>query len=355
MPSYIVTAPDGKEYDVDTPEGATGEQALEYFKSQWQPPQEDSSEFSNNAISTGAHMVNAFLGQPIEDIGTAIGSENVAEFGKGVRERAQQIQKENPSSIGSLKDIGEHPVDALEAAAGNALPQLPVSLASSWAGAEVGAALGSVVPGAGTAIGAVIGGALGLFAPSYMQEYTEMRGKQHEGDKEDIPKALLTAIPAAAIDAIADKILLGGSKLLPSSLRNAVGAEIRETGAALMEGAAPIKGGALDTALKIVKQGGIGAAVEGPTEYVQTGLEQIGGNQDVSTPEAVNEREVSAALGAVGGAGVKSISAFLPGANPEQPQAGAERRWWISSVVIQSARLCQTRVAGPIKFGACSM
>ena len=37
MPSYIVTAPDGKEYDVDTPEGATGEQALEYFKSQWQP------------------------------------------------------------------------------------------------------------------------------------------------------------------------------------------------------------------------------------------------------------------------------------------------------------------------------
>ena len=286
---------------------------------QAQQTQEDSSEFGNTARSTGAHMVNAFLGQPVEDIGTAIGSENVAEFGKSVRERAQQIQKENPSSIGSLKDIGEHPVDTLEAAAGNVLPQLPVSLASSWAGAEAGAALGSVVPGAGTAIGAVIGGALGLFAPSYMQEYTEMRGKQHEGGKEDIPKALLTAIPAAALDAIADKILLGGSKLLPSSLRSAVGAEIRETGAALMEGAAPIKGGALDTALKIVKQGGIGAAVEGPTEYVQTGLEQIGGNQDVSTPEAANEREVSAALGAVGGAGIKSISAFLPGANPEQP------------------------------------
>ena len=104
------------------------------------PKQEDSSEFSKTATSTGAHMVNSYLGQPLEDIGSAIGSKKVAEFGKSVRERAEQIQKENPSSIGSVKDIGEHPVDALEAAAGNVLPQLPVSLASSWAGAEAGAA-----------------------------------------------------------------------------------------------------------------------------------------------------------------------------------------------------------------------
>ena len=282
------------------------------------PKQEDSSEFSKTATSTGAHMVNSYLGQPLEDIGSAIGSEKVAEFGKGVRERAEQIQKENRSSIGSVKDIGEHPIDALEAAAGNVLPQLPVSLASSWVGAEAGAAIGSVVPGAGTAIGAVIGGALGLFFPSYMQEYTEMRGKQHEGGKEDIPKALLTAMPAAAMDALTDKLLLGGSKLLPSSLRSAVNAEVRETGAALMEGAAPIKGGALDTALKIVKQGGIGAGAEGATEYAQTGLEQVGGNQDVSTPEAAQEREVSAALGAIGGAGIKGISAAMPTAKPEE-------------------------------------
>ena len=282
------------------------------------PKQEDSSEFSKTATSTGAHMVNAFLGQPIEDIGTAIGSEKVSEFGKGVRERAEQIQKENPSSISSVKDIGEHPINAVEAAAGNVLPQLPVSLASSWAGAEAGAALGSVVPGAGTAIGAVIGGALGLFAPSYMQEYAEMRGKQHEGGKEDIPKAILTALPAAALDAITDKILLGGSKLLPSSLRSAVNAEVRETGAALMEGATPIKGGAIETALKVVKQGGIGAGAEGATEYAQTGLEQVGGNQDVSTPEAAQEREVSAALGAIGGGGIKGISAAMPTAKPEE-------------------------------------
>lgn len=304
--------------NVEFPDDMSHEEIIHAIETDILPPKEKGSEFGNTARSTTAHMANAFLGQPLEDIGNAVGSEGISEYGKRVREQAEQVQKENPSSISSVKDIGEHPINAVEAAAGNVLPQLPVSLASSWAGAEAGAALGSVVPGAGTAIGAVIGGALGLFAPSYMQEYAEMRGKQHEGGKEDIPKAILTALPAAALDAITDKILLGGSKLLPSSLRSAVNAEVRETGAALMEGATPIKGGAIETALKVVKQGGIGAGAEGATEYAQTGLEQVGGNQDVSTPEAAQEREVSAALGAIGGGGIKGISAAMPTAKPEE-------------------------------------
>lgn len=304
--------------NVEFPDDMSHEEIIHAIETDILPPKEKGSEFGNTARSTTAHMANAFLGQPLEDIGNAVGSEGISEYGKRVREQAEQVQKENPSSISSVKDIGEHPINAVEAAAGNVLPQLPVSLASSWAGAEAGAALGSVVPGAGTAIGAVIGGALGLFAPAYMQEYAEMRGKQHEGGKEDIPKAILTALPAAALDAITDKILLGGSKLLPSSLRSAVNAEVRETGAALMEGATPIKGGAIETALKVVKQGGIGAGAEGATEYAQTGLEQVGGNQDVSTPEAAQEREVSAALGAIGGGGIKGISAAMPTAKPEE-------------------------------------
>jgi len=43
MATYTITAPDGKEYDIDTPEGATQEQALAYFQSNWKPqtqPQE---------------------------------------------------------------------------------------------------------------------------------------------------------------------------------------------------------------------------------------------------------------------------------------------------------------------------
>ena len=37
MASYEITAPDGKRYAIDAPEGATEEQALEHFKSNWKP------------------------------------------------------------------------------------------------------------------------------------------------------------------------------------------------------------------------------------------------------------------------------------------------------------------------------
>ncbi len=39
MPTYIVTAPDGKEYEVDAPQGASEADALTYFKKNWTPEQ----------------------------------------------------------------------------------------------------------------------------------------------------------------------------------------------------------------------------------------------------------------------------------------------------------------------------
>ncbi len=40
MATFVVTAPDGKEYEIDAPKGATQEQALSYFKQNWQAPQQ---------------------------------------------------------------------------------------------------------------------------------------------------------------------------------------------------------------------------------------------------------------------------------------------------------------------------
>lgn len=40
MATYTITAPDGKEYDIDAPEGATQEQALAYFQSNWKPQEQ---------------------------------------------------------------------------------------------------------------------------------------------------------------------------------------------------------------------------------------------------------------------------------------------------------------------------
>ena len=58
MATFVVTAPDGKEYEVSAPEGATQEQALSYFQSQWKPqevaaaPKETSwGEVAGSAVS----------------------------------------------------------------------------------------------------------------------------------------------------------------------------------------------------------------------------------------------------------------------------------------------------------------
>jgi len=46
MPTFRITAPDGNDYDVDAPEGATEEQALAHFQSQWKPERSDAN-YSN--------------------------------------------------------------------------------------------------------------------------------------------------------------------------------------------------------------------------------------------------------------------------------------------------------------------
>lgn len=40
MTTYIITAPDGKEYEIDAPAGATQEDALAYFQQNWKPVEE---------------------------------------------------------------------------------------------------------------------------------------------------------------------------------------------------------------------------------------------------------------------------------------------------------------------------
>ena len=64
MSSYTVTAPDGESYNVDTPDGVSEAEALEYFKSQWQPPQTQEelpdrslADYAKDIATTGAKSV----------------------------------------------------------------------------------------------------------------------------------------------------------------------------------------------------------------------------------------------------------------------------------------------------------
>jgi hypothetical protein len=89
MPTFVVTAPDGKEYDVEAPRGATQEQALAYFQQNWKPQQAAPQEMGwgevgkqalMNLPESGANIVKGIYGavtSPVETVS------NVAKLAKG--------------------------------------------------------------------------------------------------------------------------------------------------------------------------------------------------------------------------------------------------------------------------------
>src|SRR5574343_1515320 len=299
--------------------------------------------FVSTAKSTAASMANAFAGQPLEDIGETIGSETLQKAGKGVREFAESVQKENPSQIGALSDIVDKPITAVETALGNVAPQIPVSLASGYAGAKLGGSLPLPLPAKAVAAG--VGGILGAFAPNYLQEAAEMRGKQQESGVEDKTKAYLTAIPAAGLETASDVLLAG--KFLPKAVKHtAIGKALTRLGEDTLSATG-------SRAAHVGKQALKGAGTEAGTEYAQTALEQLGGNQDLSTEEAQAEREVSAALGAIGGGAIGGgISAFDKRAGEVPLPATDEQAPPVETAEPDFAEVPDTQPQEPIIAGA---
>lgn len=262
---------------------------------------EPEGSFTPTVKSTAAGILNAFAGQPIEDIGRGIGVEGVEKAGKSVREFTEQVQRDNPSQINTLSEAAAHPWETVKTALGNVVPQLPVSLAGAYAGAKAGAAL--PLPPQFKAAAAGVGGILGAFGTSYPQEYAEMRSKQTEQGIRDIPRAALTAIPAAGLETAAD--VFAASRIMPKALReSAIG---KLAGSFEDSGLSATGSRAVHAGKEALK----GAGVEGAQEYAQSALEQYGGDQDLGTEEAEQERQMGALLGGIGGGAIRGgLSAF---------------------------------------------
>lgn len=73
MPTFIVTSPDGKEWEVDGPEGSTQEQAIEYIKGQWKPQAASAETYDPTEGMSGFDKFAAGMGKSIVDTGRGIG------------------------------------------------------------------------------------------------------------------------------------------------------------------------------------------------------------------------------------------------------------------------------------------
>lgn len=98
MPTFRITAPDGKDYDVDAPEGASEQDALTHFQSNWRPELSEPAKanYSNEGRtlpkardSRGVLERNSafpqFLGRQVRDVVTGLG--------KGTRDLIESADK----------------------------------------------------------------------------------------------------------------------------------------------------------------------------------------------------------------------------------------------------------------------
>ena len=332
---YSLQAPDGNIYDLEAPEGAT-EQELTATLYSLKPEAAQPFVQESGVIAGAKKGIEQLVSGAKTAFGVATGDANEAAKAALERNKAMDRQYADQVSLQKVQDV--YSKDGLLSAAGEVASQAPLAIAEQAPnfaasaaglklGSKTGAALGSIGGARGKALGSVIGGISGLFAPSYTQALAGNVERQAQEQEKvgqpiniDTSKAALTAVPQAAADAVADRILLGGKlfgKLIgiPDKVLFKDGLEVAEKLA---------KERFLTT---VAKGTATGIAGEVPTEVAQQALERYQAGLSLTSPEALREygetmyqSALTGPIGTVGRFGEKS------GAKAQVQQKEAEEQ-----------------------------
>jgi hypothetical protein len=240
------------------------------------PVEEDDGTAIGRGFQRGLQGIRSLTGTTIEEAGRALGLEGVQEFGRGMETAAEEefrkLQEVRArTGLYDVEDVGS----ALTYGGETFGEQAPI-LAQTLAGTAAGAAIGSVVPIVGTGLGAIAGGAIAslplLFGGNVQRQEEQVAAG--ELDQVSVQRALLTALPQAALEGIAGKILAF------TPLRPGIGSVWARAG----------KGGAA------------GLATEVPTEITQQLLERAQAGLPIDSDDAIKEYvEAGVAAGLLGG------------------------------------------------------
>lgn len=168
MPTYVVTAPDGREYEVDAPDGATQEQVLSYAQQNYQQPQDDiptlpavQAELPDPSEGGGSLQIAGFdTGIPLSQ-GTTRG---LAGFGKALVDTGRGLKQAGTDAARYFVEEG----------LGMEAPGLRASLASQQA--DIDAARERDAPLMQT--GAGLGGNVAGYATTLLGPGAGLRGTQ---------------------------------------------------------------------------------------------------------------------------------------------------------------------------------
>jgi hypothetical protein len=334
MPRYEVTAPTGKRFEINAPEGATEQQILAYAQQQFQslPQEEPQSGFlrqvadvplgvAKGAVS-GARMITDIFGagnvasEALKGVEESVAGLMSAQSRNDSRE-ISRIMKEAEDKgfldqvLAGVKAFGVAPIDMLSQAAGTAIPTIAGGI-----GARV---LGAGVAGA-RAVGAGVGAGMGAGVT---------KGSIYEAVKEELNK---TGMPADQIEARAQLAQsYGGENLDQILLGTALGGLAGTTGieptlAGIASKNVLTKAAAKSTAGRI----GVGAVAEAAPEFAQASQEQLAQNLalqrqgfDVPLTRGIYGAGTLEALAGAGlGAGVSALTGRPEDAKVAPPNPG---------------------------------
>ena len=331
MASFEVTGPDGSIYDIEAPEGTPDAVVLNFVRQQLAlesggaeedsfatrrkeleaerdrlllEAEKESTTALGRGFSRGIDVAGRGFGSALEGAGKVIGAEGLEAYGAEMIAENEAQLAEQEAMATRLKDVEgvNTTVDFALEALGETAPQTGLSLA---AGAAAGAAAGSVVPGIGNIVGGLAGAALSQLPFFYGNNREAQKEAIEQGLRVEMSEsaALLNALPQVALDAFAERLMVG--KLLPTQKA--------------------IRSGGLLT--RLAKGAGSGVAVEVPTELGQSLIERAQAGLELDSEEAIDgyiETAVVAGLigGTLGGgaAGISSRTDVEPEPTPPPTQ-----------------------------------
>jgi hypothetical protein len=298
MPAYDVTAPDGRVFEVNAPEGASEQDILAYAQrmfSEMEKPKK--SEGIGTAFRRGAEQLVSTGQTAVESV--TKGGEEAAIRG---RERQADIQARLGEGANLDRLLQTYREQGLLAAGKELAGQIPTAIAEQLP--NIGATLAGA--GAGAMVAGPVGAIAGAVAPSLLQQYGGNIQRQAEaqaaaGKPLEIERgtAAAAAVPQAALDVAATFIPLGG-RLASKVFGPEVGQLLMKSTA---EGRERIAKEALGTT--IAKGTAVGIAAEVPTEVVQSMIERAQADLPVLDDDALKEYgEVAFATSLLGPIGI---------------------------------------------------
>lgn len=282
MPTFRITSPDGKAFDVTAPEGASQDQVLEYAKSQWGKMQAKPAIVEKPAVEDPGVMGTLAIGAGKTTNSILDGLTQMYLGARGEKSALQGLKQNVADNAEPYKRLQE--VRPFSTGIGEAIPSMAVPMG---AGATLLGTAGRMAAAGGI--------------PAAL-EYGTVNERLQRGA---LGAAAGATVPLAGAawktgKSLAEPIYDGGRRAIAARTLNRVAGDEAAQVAARLKAAQPVLPGSMPTAAQVARNGGI-AALErsatqsNPTPFTTRAMEQASARLDALRGVAGDDAAMAAA------------------------------------------------------------